>query len=118
MMQVIIFYNFVSSTTWFADIESEAHDTSNNVGHVSTTSPQKRKSENVVDGEPTEKKKFAMNFNMKKNTDGLKKIPINIGSNLKLGAIPIKMSLSSQVRKTNRTGNRIFPYLMEKSQPE
>ncbi|XP_069104937.1 PEST proteolytic signal-containing nuclear protein-like [Argopecten irradians] len=58
------------------------------------TSPNKRKASHEDEGEPTEKKKFAMNFNMKKTVNN-----VQLGSNSKQNVTPIKMSLSSQKPK-------------------
>ncbi|XP_060079463.1 PEST proteolytic signal-containing nuclear protein-like [Ylistrum balloti] len=77
------------------DNESKARYSPNNTNRpVLNTSPLKRKAANEDEGEPTEKKKFAMNFNIKKPMDN-----VQFGSSPKQSVLPIKMSLSSQKPK-------------------
>ncbi|OWF49000.1 PEST proteolytic signal-containing nuclear protein-like [Mizuhopecten yessoensis] len=78
-----------------ADNDSKAKYSPNNASRsVLITSPQKRKAANEDEGQPTEKKKFAMNFNMKKPVDS-----VQCGSNQKQSVLPIKMSLATQKPK-------------------
>ncbi|XP_033739578.1 PEST proteolytic signal-containing nuclear protein-like [Pecten maximus] len=82
-----------------ADNESKGKYSPNNANKSALiTSPNKRKATNEDEGEPTEKKKFAINFSMKKPVDS-----VQLGNSPKQSVLPIKMSLASQKPKETST---------------